>query len=236
MGMTELMKNKRFVPEPGVEGPPPEKGAKRFGFLLWSHLWKLVILNLLFLAFCIPVVTIPAAFCGMNRVLIKLVREGNCFLWSDFITEFKANLFKAMLPGFLCAFLLFDSYYFFSLCISAEDGINIFSAAIGFLLLGFTILFSSYVFAFLPTLNLKNKHIAKNALILMATEWKTNLIILGCFLAIVLITIAFFPYTVFFIIFILVSLYQLIVCTAVNEPLQRRIIGPYEQRQKEGLV
>jgi uncharacterized membrane protein YesL len=57
-------------------------------------MWKLVALNLMFLAFSIPVVTMPASLCGMNRVLIKLWREGNCFLWSDFWDEFKANILK----------------------------------------------------------------------------------------------------------------------------------------------
>lgn len=234
-GFLELIKNKRFAPGKGVYGPPPEKGIKRFGFLLWTHLWKLVGLNMLFVAFCIPVVTIPAAVCGMNRVLIKLVREGNCFLWDDFWTEFKADLFKSLPFGLLYAFLLFDSYYFFSLCISYRES-EIFTAAAGVFFLGFAVLYGSYVFVLLPTLALKNRHIAKNAFILMTTEWKTNLVMLGCMLFMGIIIAAVFPYSIFLLIFIWFSLSQLMVCTAVNEPLQRRIIGPYEQRQKEGLI
>lgn len=235
MNITEYIKQKRFAPGPGVTEPPPEKGIRRFGFLLWTHMWKLVILNLLFLAFCIPVLTIPAALCGMNRVLIKLVREGNCFLWSDFWAEFKADLFKGIPFGIICALMLFACYYFFSLSISYGESFGLFTAIIGFSLLGFSVLFGSYVFVFLPTLGLKNRHIAKNAFILTIVEWKTNLLILGCTIAMVLITMIFFPYTLFFLAVIWFSFLQLIVCTAINEPMQRRIIGPYEQSRKEGL-
>lgn len=233
---TKLLRKRRFAPGPGITEPPPDKGVKRFGFILWTHMWKLVTLNLLFLAFCIPIVTIPAALCGMNRVLIKLWREGNCFLWDDFWVEFKANLFKGIPFGIICALLLFASYYFFSLSISYRESLELFTAIIGFILLGFAVLFGSYVFVFLPTLDLKNRHIARNAFILMTIEWKTNLVILGCTLAMSLIIAALFPYSGFLLIFIWFSLSQLIVCTAVNGPLQRRIIGPYEEAQKEGSM
>ncbi len=236
MNITELIKRKRFAPGKGVTEPPPMKGIKRFFFLLYAHFWKMVTLNLLFLAFCIPVVTIPAALCGVNRVLIKLVREGNCFLWSEFIKEFKSNLFKSLPFGLLFAVLLFMSYYALSVSTSSGDSsLNIFAGAIGLFILGLTLLFSSYVFALLPSLALKNRYIAKNALILMMTEWKTDLVIIGSIVAMAFIIAAFFPYTVFLLPVIWFSLSQLIICTAINEPLQRRIIGPYEQRGRKDI-
>lgn len=231
MNITELIKRRRFAPGEGVTEPPPEKGIKRFGFLLRTHFWKLVTLNLLFLAFSIPVITIPAAICGMNRVLIKLWREGICFLWSDFWAEFKANLLKGIPFGMICALLLFASYYFFSLSISYGESLELFTAIIGFLLLGFTVLFGSYVFVFLPTLDLKNAHIARNAFILTIIEWKTNAVILGCLFGLAFIAAAFFPYTLVLLLFFWIALAQFIICGAVGGPLQRRIIGPYEQKQ-----
>jgi hypothetical protein len=236
MSITDLIAKKRFAPGPGVTGPPPENGIRRFWFLFTTHFWKLIELNLLFFLFSIPILTIPAAYCGMNRVLIKLVREGNCFLWHEFIKEFKANFAKSLPFGLLAAFLLFDCYYAFSWSMSAGGtGMDIVLIIIGFLLLGIAILFSGYVFVLLPALDLKNRVIAKNAFILMWTEWKINLVILGCTIAMLSVIVAFFPVSVILLPVIWFSLLQLIVCTAVNEPLQARIIGPFEQRQKEGL-
>lgn len=231
MGIARLIGKKRFASGEGVT-QPPEKGVRRFGFVLWTHMWKLVTLNLLFLVFSIPVVTMPAALCGMNRVLIKLWREGNCFLWSDFWDEFKANILKALPFGIICGLMLFASYYFLSLSVSYGA---LLTTVIGFMLLGFAVLFGSYAFVFLPTLDLKIRHIARNAFILAMVEWKTNLVLLACVIGTALVSAAFFPYTIALIAFILISLCQLMVCGAVNTPLQRRIIGPYEQMQKEAL-
>ena len=111
---------------------------------------------------------------------------------------------------------------------------SIFAGAIGLFILGLTLLFTSYVFVLLPSLALKNRHIAKNAIVLMVTEWRTNLVIIGSMVALTIIIAAFFPYTVVLLLLIWFSLQQLIICTAVNETMQRRIIAPFEQSQKEG--
>ena len=129
----------------------------------------------------------------MNRVLIKLWREGNCFLWSDFWDEFKANILKALPFGIVCGLMLFASYYFLSLSVSYGA---LLTTVIGFMLLGFAVLFGSYAFVFLPTLDLKIRHIARNAFILAMVEWKTNLVLLGCVIGTALLSAAFFPYTI----------------------------------------
>lgn len=233
MGMLEQIGKRRFAPGKGVTGLPPQTGVRRLLFLVSTHFWRLAALNLLFLLFCIPVVTIPAALCGMNRVLITLVRDGNCFLWNDFIKEFKANLFKSLPFGILSVFLACDSYCFFF--ISGAPGVTavkFLAAAAGVVFLAFDVIFSGYVFVFLPTLALRNRHIAKNAFIIMATEWKTSLLILGSTAVMAFITAAFLPFTAVLLVFVWFSLSQLIICTAVNEPLQRRIIEPFEKSQQ----
>ncbi len=96
MKLTDIIMKKRFAPGKGVTELPPEKGVRRYFFLLSIHFSKLCGLNLLFVLFSIPIITMPAALCGMNRVLILLVREGNCYLWDDFIKEFKASFFKSL--------------------------------------------------------------------------------------------------------------------------------------------
>ncbi|HWP22048.1 MAG TPA: DUF624 domain-containing protein [Candidatus Cryosericum sp.] len=230
----ERLAAKRFAPGKGVTDPPPQDGWKRFFFILGTHFWKMVQLNLLFLAFSIPIVTIPAAFCGMNRALIKLYRDGNCFVWEEFFKEFKANLFKAIPFGIIGGLCLFASYYFLSLGTSvSSDGVEIFSIAVGILLFVFAVLFANYSFVFLPTLDLKNKQIARNAFIFLITEWKTNLVILAVAAATTLLSVLLFPYTLILLVFLSFSFMQYVICIAVNNPLQKRIIGPYEEREND---
>lgn len=230
-GFWEELGAKRFAPGKGVAEPPPKGGWRRFFFVLGTHFWKLISLNLLFLAFSIPVITMPASLCGMNRVLIKLYRDGNCFVWDEFYKEFRANLWKALPFGLFGAICLFASYYFFSLGTSvSQSGVEVITTALGLLLLFFAILFFSYTFVFLPTLALKSGQIARNALIFTFTEWKTNVAILASTVILTLLTVFFFPITLLPLVLLTVALQQYIVCAAVNEPLQRRIIGPAEEK------
>jgi len=229
MSVWDRIGARRFAPGKGVTGPPPEKGWRRFFFVLGTHFWKLIPLNLLFLAFCIPLFTIPAALCGMNRVIMKLYREGNCFVWAEFQKEFRAELWKAIPFGLLGGITLLASYYFLSLSVSAAGArMEPFSAAIGLLLLFFTVIFLNYVFVFLPMLDLKNSQISRNAFIFLITEWKTNLVILASVAVTVLFSVSLFPYTLISLVFLSFSCMQYIICAAVNHPLQKRIIGPYE--------
>ena len=91
--------------------PAPREGARRFFYLFWNHAWKLIRLNLLFLACCIPVVTMPAALCAMDRALIVLVREGNVLLWEEFRDEFKKDFWRSLPLGLLFGGLLFLGYF-----------------------------------------------------------------------------------------------------------------------------
>ncbi len=229
-GFWEELGAKRFAPGKGVAEPPPQGGWRRFFFVLGTHFWKMISLNLLFLAFSIPVITLPAALCGMNRVLIKLYRDGNCFVWTEFIKEFRANLWKALPFGLFGAFCLFASYYFLSLGTSiSQSGIEVITTALGILLLVFAALFFSYVFVFLPTLDLKNNQIARNAFIFMITEWKTNLMILSIVTITAAFSFALFPLSTITLTLFSVSFMQYVICVAVNGPLQKRIIEPFEK-------
>lgn len=222
----------RFAPGRGVTKPPPESGWKRVFFVLGTHVSKMIALNLLFLVLSIPVITIPAALCGMNRVLIKLYREGNCFVWTEFWKEFRANIWKALPFGLLGGACLFASYYFLSLGVSlSSGGVALLPTALGILLLAFIVLFLNYVFLFLPTLDLNNGQIARNAFIFLLTEWKANAIILASVGMTALFSVLLFPYTLFLLAFASFSCMQLVICAAVNSPLQKRIIGPYEENR-----
>ena len=233
-GFWEELGAKRFAPGKGVAEPPPQGGWRRFFFVLGTHFWKLISLNLLVLAFSIPVITIPAAFCGMNRVLIKLYRDGNCFVWDAFFKEFRANLWKAITFGLTCDLSLVASYYFLSLGASiSQSGVEVITTALGMLLLLFAVLFSGYVFVFLPTLDLKNGQITRNALIFMVTEWRTNLLILGIAALTAGFTIALFPLSLLPLSLGSISFMQYVICVAVNSPLQKRIIAPFEETMKD---
>ena len=226
MGLTEQIRDARFRPAKKDSEASPKSGIKRFGYVLFHNFWRLIALNCLFLAFCLPVVTIPASLCGLNRVLIKLTRDGYSFLWSDFHKEFKACLFKSLPFGLLSAFLLFDVWVAANAAVAGEE-LSIPALTIAFLLFLLNSLFSGYAFVFLPSLDAGGRAIAKNALVIMLSEWKADLVVLGVSVLSVFVLAGLFPYSVF-LLPIWFAFAQLAVCVCVNEPMQRRIVAPYE--------
>ena len=73
---------------------------RKYGFICASHFGRLVLLNLLFILFCLPIITIPAAICGLSRVLLKLIREGYSFEWKAYFKELKSDFAIRLLLWF----------------------------------------------------------------------------------------------------------------------------------------
>lgn len=99
-----LFKDRYSKPGPGIPKDAPKKtGVRLFFDILWRECFELFKLNLLFVLFCIPVVTIPAAITAMSRVTVRMVRDENHFLWIDFWETFKKEFVPATLGGGLLA-------------------------------------------------------------------------------------------------------------------------------------
>jgi hypothetical protein len=209
------------APEKDV-APPPDKGAARFFFLLTTHLTKLFLLNLLFILFCLPVITIPAALNGMNRVCMLLVREGVCYIWADFYTEFKASLLKSI-PIFLPGATLIVSAFLCFLSSQNRGGSSFILVAFSVLFFIAGLLMNCYAFAMLSLCKLRNRDILRNAVSLIFLEPKADLLLV-CFVGVIAITFVWFlPYTLPLAL-IIFALLSLISTNVINEPLNRRII------------
>lgn len=105
----------QFKNKEGTGIPAPSSGYKRYFYILYTHFFKLVGLNFLTILFAVPLVTAPAALSAADRVYILLLKNGNCFLWQDFIKEFREELIRLILPGMMFALILFSGYFFMSL-------------------------------------------------------------------------------------------------------------------------
>jgi len=80
---------------------PPSQGIRRLFDVVRRDFLKIVLLNLLFLLFCIPLFTIPAAVTAMSKVTMTMFKNPCYYLWEEFITAFKKEFWKATLAGIL---------------------------------------------------------------------------------------------------------------------------------------
>lgn len=214
--------------------PAPQEGSRRFFYLLWTYIWKLVWLNVVFLIFCVPVITIPAAISAMDRALIVLVRDGNVLLWEEFRDEFRRD-FRASLPlGLIFGALLFLSYYLLSLALgNLTNMLGPVAFALGLLVLFFSLGRGSYAFLLRAMFDLTTGEILKNANAMAAVRGGRGLAAVLLNLCGLFLVYAFFPYSLVAVALIGVSLHHFLLCYLLNAPIQERIIGPWEELQAQ---
>ncbi len=88
-------------------------------FRITERLGNLILLNLLYLLFCIPIVTIGPATAALHYVTLKYAANEEDRVWEPFIHSFKQNLKQGLIVGLLTVvvgvFLAFDLYYIYQM-------------------------------------------------------------------------------------------------------------------------
>lgn len=219
----------------GAGLPLPEGGFWRYAVILATNFWKLVGLNLFFVAFSLPVITMPAALCGLNRVCMLLIRNGYCFLWQDFVEEFKRSFKRSLLPALLFSFLIFFGYYAMSLGLT-NAGLLLWSSLfwlIGILAAVAGICWGAYFFALLSLLDQDNRGILKNAWLLCMIKPGRALFSLALILAVSFVMAIMMPISILLMLCFTVVLTQYIICSTVYQTAETYIMEPYEISKKE---
>lgn len=230
-------------PGKGVDKGAPEK--KRFFYffeLFGRKFWKLIQLNLIFLLFSIPIVTIGPAYVAMCKVMKDMVNERGIFLFSDFFEAFKKNFKQSIIFWIIDLFII----VVFSVCIPFYYNMtndNMF----GWVLFGLSMclmfvwfLMNCYMFVMMPILDMKLKPMLKNAFYLSILGIKSNLctffalllIFGGCF---VLFLCGPVPILICFLLFftILFSLAGFITTFNCYPLVNKYIIEPYYEKTGE---
>lgn len=214
----------------GAGKPVPQSGPGRCFALLAAYFWKLVGLNLLFALFSLPVITIPAALCAVNRVCMLIIRNGYCFLWQEFIEEFKRSFKRSLLPAVLFLSLIFFAYYAMSMGLTNAAlplwSMIFWAVGIGTAVVG--ICWGAYFFALLSLLDLNNKGVLKNAWLLCMVKPGRALTVFAVITAMIFVMAILMPISILLIVSCAAALTQYSVCFLVNSLAEDYILKPFE--------
>lgn len=232
MNIISSIKTVHTKPGPGITEAPPREGAKRFRYLFKTHLEKMFQVNLVFVLFCLPVITIPAAVISLNRICFNLYFHGTCDIWNDFKEEFKAAFAGSLLYIIIgAAFVFMASWFCFIYSSSDITGIYILPGlmAAGCICV-YLWLVLCYGLAMQAVIDLPVRYILKNAFIFSFIEIKSNLLLIafpGCLSYLCLI---FLPYTMPVLLMIWFSSAQFLICAITYSPIERRVIAPFHNK------
>ena len=225
----------RFTRE-GPGRPAPETGWPRMALMAATHFWRLVGANLLFVLFSLPVITIPAALCALNRVCVLIYRDGNLFLWYEFRREFRRCFLRSLIPGFFAAAMLFGAYFFASLASGNAQVTARFLLlwAVGGLMLLAAVCFGAYFFVLIAVLDLNNRDAWKDAVILVLVRPGRALLVFFWLFVLSAAIAALMPIGILFLLFFWFALMQYPVCFLIYDLAEEMILDPYEDQQKAG--
>lgn len=223
-------------PGPGVDKGETNKNRFFYFFeLYFRKFWKLLELNLLFLLCCVPIVTIGPAIAGFTYILRNYADERPTFMVSDFFEAFRKNWKQStglfILDLALSALVLLSLSFYWK---NADEGALMF-LPLGICLLVMVVMFFMRFYAYLMavTVELKFRHILKNALIFAFLGLRTNVITTFFILLVAFPLVWFFPYTVPVILLIGISTEGFIVVYNSYPYIIRYIVAPHEKKLRE---
>lgn len=214
-------------PGPGIpKDAPPKKGLALFFDVLSREFFELVKLNLLYLLFCVPVFTIPAATTAMCRIALTMLRDRNHFLWHDFFAAFKREFKWSTLLGLpLLALILLcgGALRFYAAAALSSPAWSIPLLAAGALLLLF-LCAALYLFPMLALVDLPPRQALRNALLLALLCLPRNLLALAVIGVLQLLLLATLPMSLIYLPLIGCSLSCLIACFCAYGGIQKHVL------------
>lgn len=220
------------------EGPRPlQKGILRFFQVIWIEFWNLLLLNVLYVLFCLPVVTIPAATAAFTAELCDMVRDRPRMLvhrfWSVFKREWRGAtllglvglLIAALLFGALAAVLFFLPPIFTYLLLPAT-AIVLFLFSMAWI----------YTYPLLVLTQLPLHHVLRNAVSLSLICAKHAAVAVPLCGIILYYALLYFPISVPFLLFGVLSLLGLICTFAAWAGIRDHVVADALHQAKTSLL
>ncbi|MGI5959464.1 MAG: YesL family protein [Massiliimalia sp.] len=223
-------------PGKGVDKDAPQK--KRFFYffeLYFRKFWKLITLNLMYVLFCIPIITIGPATAAMSKILRDFSMERSVFLWSDFVEAFKKNFKQGLameIIDILVFFVAITSCVFYSRWAGQNKVMYVPFVIVGAILI-VAVMMNYFIFVMIPTLDMKLKAMIRNAFLLSILALKTNVCTLIFTLLFSFAVFFYLPAAIILVPTIYFSTLGFIIVFNSYQYLEKYIIQPYYEQTGE---
>lgn len=201
-----------------------KKGLPLLFHVMISRLLSLIALNLCYILFCIPLVTIPSASVAMLKCVGRMLDEEDFPLFRTFLTTFISEFLKTFAAGWLLLFLfagaLFGALFYWS----ADAQIALIPVA--FCAIFAILLFSAYnnLLCMLANVRLPFDALLKNAFILLFAKPPRG-VAASCAALLILAACAWwFPRSLPILLLIAFSVSALIACFGTRDLIEKYVV------------
>ena len=219
------------------KGAPKKKAFFLFWEIFGEKFWKFFQINMIYVLFCIPVVTFGPATAAMTQLMRKFVIGEPIFIFHEFMNAFKKNFKQSVVIGIIDVALIFILVYnlnFYSAALLNTDDLGMkiilaLSVAMGF----FVIMMHFYLYPQIVALDLKLTQMIKNSFILMVVGFKRSFAAFFAWFALIALVLLGFPYTTLAFIFVPFAWMSFIATFCAYPVIQKYIIDPYYESRGE---
>lgn len=208
--------------------------------IFFRHFWKITELNVLYVIFCIPIITIGPATAGVTKVIRNISLERPAYVWGDFWDSFKKNFKQSFFLG-LADILIISGII--TGCwlypkIASETGSNMW-----YILLSITIsagfifiAMNFYAYIMIVSTDIPMGSIIRNSFFLTFIALKENLL---TFLIFAAVCVAWVVLAIYYQIFLMLSLFLpatilgFIICFRCYPIVQKYVINPFYEQKGE---
>lgn len=186
-------------------------GVELYLYRIWFHIGQLCGANLLFLLFCLPVITIPASYTALCRVTVRMIREEPVHVWSDFFTAFR-SCFGKSLPVALATLLApVLAMYVVPFYRAYAQQSSLFLLPLGIVALAtvFQLMMGFYAYPMLACLELGAGTVIRNSALLTLAKLPQNLLTVAICALLWLIVVLLLPLSLALLVFMFFSVLSL---------------------------
>ena len=167
----------------------------RFWEMFANKFWTFFKINLIYVLFCLPIVTFGPATAAMTALMRNIYLEKPQFVFHDFWQAFKKNFKQSFVIGLMDIWFIVMavfSFFFFTSNMNDTDKPYWLYYAMVMAVEIIILLMNFYIFPQIVALNLRLPQILKNSFILAFLNIKGNLITLAAFLVYIALLGMFF--------------------------------------------
>jgi len=219
---------------PPDKNAPPKKGIALFFSILFREYKNLIVVNLIFILFSLPVITIGPAFAGMIHVIFKIIRDRPVFPFSDFIDGFK-KIFGSPSYTPCCLLLhwawLLSLWYYLSLTSPPPFLYIPMALSVGLLMM--LVIASFYCMIMIVTIKLPLTKIIKNSFLLSVACFPRSMLMFAIMSSTLLLIALFFPVSLLLLLVGYFSIVNFIICYNALKCLDKYIaVQPKDEKTK----
>lgn len=206
-------------------------------FVLMSKIFDVMILGLLWLVFCVPIITIGPASTALYYTMMKVIRRERSYLFKEFFRSFKLNFKQGAICTVVYAVLVVVMYIDFTYALElSKTGSKYGSMLIGFFLVLaiFSVFTAVYIFPVLSRFTVTVKNLFKWSFFLSVRHILWTLLMAVLFVGTAVMLYFSFFYMPPLIIF-LPGIYTLII-TFPMEHIFKRYMPQEEETDEESGV